>query len=505
MKLGTKLILPLVATTVAIMSVHGYLSLEQDKKNSLREVRVGMRGLTRAVQATLSDLFVEDRNLKSTQEFIDRVGPRGNIHGIVVYDARGKQIAVSASLTDTKAFPDLNPAPVLRLDPRAALQSATGSEGYLGDSGQLIYYHLEPILTPGGKVAGAFVVARQGWAARSDTETRRNRIINTTATLVLLFCALILLIIRNNLSRPIRRFVERVRTLGEGHWDQRIEARGRDEMSLLAREFNRMCERLQESYARLLEEQQQKLQLEKSLRHSERLASVGHLAAGLAHEIGTPLNIISGRAENLLRRPRSPEEMAENLQIIRAQIDRIAGIVRQLLEFSRHREPALRTVDLPALLVNIRRLCEHKINEKSAEIELDIPDPLPKVNADPDLLQQVFLNLYLNSLHAIGEGGKIKIEAQVDQKNGARWLKIVFEDNGPGIPADHIERVFDPFFTTKEVGEGTGLGLSVSYGIVKEHGGEISVESQPGRWTRFTILLPVSPASADGWGKKKTA
>jgi two-component system NtrC family sensor kinase len=511
MKLGTKLILPLVLTTIAIMVVHGYFSIEQEGENSVREIRVGMRGFTRAIQGALIGLYGDDHDLASTQEFIDKVGPRGNIHGVIVYNVRGDQVAVSSSLSDAEEFPDLDPRLVLQLDPRPVLERGAGVDGYLGTPKRLIYYHLEPIFDSEGKLAGAFAIARQGWVIRRAIETRRYRIIGTTSILIVLFCALILFIVRRNLSRPIRKLVERIREIGEGRWDQRIEAAGGDEVSTLAQEFNRMCERLQESYTRLIEEQREKFELGKNLRHSERLASVGQLAAGLAHEIGTPLNIIAGRAEHLLRRRRSPIEMNENLQIIRSQIDRIAGIVRQLLQFSRRREPALRTVDITSLLTNIKRLCEHKTEEKGTEVELVLPPSLPKIKADPDLLQQVFINLYLNSLHAIGEGGRIQIRAQVVQngasglsaQNGERWLKILFEDNGPGIAAEDIEHVFDPFFTTKDVGEGTGLGLSVSYGIVKEHGGEISVESEPGSWTRFVILLPILPPSGNRLGENR--
>jgi signal transduction histidine kinase len=265
-----------------------------------------------------------------------------------------------------------------------------------------------------------------------------------------------------------------------------------------------MCERLQEMYGQLAKEQQDRLGLERNLRQSEKLASVGQLAAGLAHEIGTPLNIIGGRAEFLLRRPRSIEEIRDNLQIIRSQIDRIAGIVRQLLEFSRRREPAFRRVDLAPLLDNVVRLLQHKIDEKKVSVEIRIPENQPSIAADPDQLQQVFINLFLNSLHVLQPGGIIRISAIATANDNASaafggvesGLRIEFEDSGAGIAAEYLGQVFDPFFTTKDVGEGTGLGLSVSYGIIKDHGGEIRVESRVGQFTRFVIFLPVQEISS---------
>lgn len=509
MKLGTKLIVYLVATVILVMMVHGYLSIRQDKENIYREIRVGMRGLTRAVHAALTDLYGDDQNLEGTQEFIDKVGGRGNIHGLIVYDTSGTRVAVSASLKDIRAFPDLDPEPVFQIDPGPALEDGEELDGYIQGSKQPIYYRVEPIFNSDRQLVGAFILARQGWGLTNTIEMRRNRIIITTSALIFLLSILILIIVRRNISRPIDELIKRIREIGRDHWKQRIEVSGQDEVSFLAQEFNRMCERLQDTYARLVKEQEEKLKLEKDLRYSEKLASVGQLAAGLAHEIGTPLNIIGGRAEHLLRRQRSPEEINENLNIMRSQIDRIAGIVRQLLEFSRRREPALRSVDIPSLLTNVQKLLQHQIEEKGVEVELAVLDPLPKIQGDAELLQQVFINLYLNSLYALNAGGTIKIRAEVThsgnsvttQADGRKWLEICFEDNGPGIPAEHMEHVFDPFFTTKDIGEGTGLGLSVTYGIVKDHGGEIRIESEPGHFTRFMIHLPVEPSHENGQGR----
>jgi signal transduction histidine kinase len=332
-------------------------------------------------------------------------------------------------------------------------------------------------------------------------DARRNRIILTTTILIVLLSLLILILVRRNVSRPIEKLIERIRNIGEGKWQERLDVRGTNEISALAVEFNRMCEKIDDAYRRLLKEQQDRLSLERNLRQSDKLASVGQLAAGLAHEIGTPLNIIGGRAEFLLSRSRSPDETRNNLQVIRSQIDRIAGIVRQLLEFSRRREPAFRSVEIGPLVEKVIGLLEHKISEKNVRAECMIDKALPPIQADPDQLQQVFLNLFLNSLQALQPGGLIKIKAAMvwtNNGNGAvsgegkeRRLSIEIEDNGAGIPAEHISQVFDPFFTTKDIGEGTGLGLSVSYGIVKDHGGEIRVESKPEQFTRFTILLPM--------------
>ena len=501
MNLGTKLIVSLVSVIVVIMTVHGYLSIQQDRESIERELSVGMRGFSRLLQAGLSS-SADKLDLSETQQFIDTAAPRGNIHGIVVYNLSGEPVARSASMRYGMDFPELDPTAIAKLDPRPVLQSGNGIDGYVRDPRTLLYYRIEPIVDSRNQLLGAFVLARQGYGTFATIERRRNRILTTTSTLVILLSLLVLILVRRSVTRPINELIRRIKEIGEGQREQRIEIKGRDEVASLAQEFNLMCQKLQESHARLVDEQHEKLRLEQELRHSERLASVGRLAAGLAHEIGTPLNIIGGRSEYLLRRPRSLEELKDNLGVIRSQSDRIAAIVRQLLEFSRRREPVFQPVDLAVLLDNVKYLLAHQLLEKAVRVETEGLSHLPKINADHDLLQQVFINLYSNSLHALALGGVIKIGAELTRRDlamaslGARnWLRISFEDNGAGISTEHIGRVFDPFFTTKDIGEGTGLGLSVSYGIIQEHGGEIHVESEPGRFTRFIIYLPTEQQS----------
>jgi signal transduction histidine kinase len=508
MKLGTKLILWLVATLILTMSVHGYWSIQQDRENILREMRVGMTGLSRSIQAALRYSYSDERDIEATQRFIDSIGRPGNIHGIVVYDTAAKPIAKSASLTDTSGFPALDPRAVLEIDPKPVLASGNAIDGYIEAPTHPVYYRIEPVLDSANNLVGAFVLGRRGVGYDLTLATRRNRIIMTTAVLIALLSFVIFFLVQRSLTRPVKQLINGIREIGAGNWEKRLEVEGQNEISSLALEFNQMCHRLQDLYDRFAKEQRERLNLERSLRQSDKLASVGQLAAGLAHEIGTPLNIIGGRAEFLLRRPRTEKEVNDNLQIIRSQIDRIAGIVRQLLEFSRRREPAFRSVEVLPLVEKVIGLLEHKIAENNIAIKLNIDKSLPSISADSDQLQQVFLNLLLNSLQALPSGGRIKISAaMIFDGNGtldgkAPRLRIEFEDNGAGISPEYIGQVFDPFFTTKDIGEGTGLGLSVSYGIVKDHGGEIRVESEPGNYTRFSVFLPIQREDEALWEKR---
>src|SRR5215510_8433962 len=505
MNLGTKLIVSLVIVVVLTMTVHGYLSIKQDQENIERELTVGMRGFSRVLQAGLRDTIAAKLDLRETQRFVDAAAPRGNIHGVIVYNLSAEPVARSASIRYGMDFPELDPARIIALDPRPVLQSGKGIDGYIRDQRTPLYYRIEPITDSGNQLTGAFVLARQGYGMSASIERRRNRILMTTIVLVILLSLLTLILVRRSVTRPINQLIRRIKEMSQGKREESIEIEGRDEVASLAREFNLMCQKLQESYARLVDEQQEKLRLEHELRHSERLASVGRLAAGLAHEIGT--SIIGGRSEYLLRRPRGPEELKDNLGVIRSQSDHIAAIVRQLLEFSRRREPVFRPIDLLALLDNVKYLLAHQLQEKNMRVEMEGFGDLPKISADPELLKQVFTNLYSNSLHALGLGGMIKIKAEITDRGPnasptrSPWLRISFEDNGAGINPENIGRVFDPFFTTKDVGEGIGLGLSVSYGIIQEHGGEIQVKSGPDRFTCFIIYLPTEQPNQRSYSK----
>ena len=279
MNLGTKLITSLVAVIVLIMTVHGYLSIQQDQEGIKRELSVGMRGFSRILQAGLSRTLASKADLNAVQQFIDTAAPRGNIHGVIVYDLSGKPLAHSASMRYGTDFPDLDPTPITKLDPRPVLQSGNGIDGYIQEQRNLIYYRIETIAGPSGQLVGAFVLARQGYGTFATIEQRRNRILATTAVLVGLLSLLVLILVRRSVTRPINELIHRIKEMAQGLREQSIEIRGHDEVASLAREFKLMCHQLQESHARLLDEQQEKLRLEAGTA-SLRAASLSGAASG---------------------------------------------------------------------------------------------------------------------------------------------------------------------------------------------------------------------------------
>ncbi len=222
---------------------------------------------------------------------------------------------------------------------------------------------------------------------------------------------------------------------------------------------------------------------------SEKLAGIGQLAAGVAHELNNPLSGVMGFAQLLLDDPALTPQQRKDVETICGQSQRCRVIIQNLLQFSRRKEPLSEPVDLAPLIKATVDLVNYDFSTSGIELLQHVPTSLPMVFADPNQLQQVFLNLITNARQAF-EGrkqGKLTIEGE-EQKGR---VLLHFIDDGPGIPAAILGKIFDPFFTTKPPGKGTGLGLSICYGIVQQHHGDLRVKSQPGAGTTFTLELPI--------------
>ncbi len=251
----------------------------------------------------------------------------------------------------------------------------------------------------------------------------------------------------------------------------------------------RLVQRLEVSIKELEEAQEKMVQAGK-------LAAVGELAAGVAHEINNPLGGILGLSQHILERARrnelDPDWMMSRLELVEREANRAKQIVRNLLDFSRSPSAEFSIVDLVAVLRDTLGMLEHQLNLSNITVEKCFEDPLPPIIGNANQLQQVFTNIITNAQKAIGTDGIITISARTQEVEGGEMVRLSFSDTGCGIPGDKLDRIFEPFFTTREGDKGTGLGLSVSYRIVKDHQGELFVEeSACGQGTTFTIVLPV--------------
>jgi signal transduction histidine kinase len=364
-------------------------------------------------------------------------------------------------------------------------------------------YTYVPIRVPGA-VAGALEISESLADEREYIRTTlRDTALFSTALLgvsILVVSAIGVLFV----GRPAGALVAKTRRIGMGDLGGPLLLRQRDEMGELARELNAMCDQLAAANQRLRIEVEARIAALEQLRHADRLITVGKLASGVAHELGTPLNVVAGRAQMIASGEVKGSEVSDNARIIAEQAKRMAQIIRQLLDFARKRAPERAQTDLQAAARKAVELLTQMADKRGVRLSLAPYAGSCTLQADEGQIQQVLMNVVANAIQATGEGGSVEIELSrkratppLDQGGPEQsYLCLAVRDTGCGMDGPTMERVFEPFFTTKDVGEGTGLGLSVAYGIMREHGGFIDVESRVGHGSQFSIHLPSEPKEA---------
>jgi signal transduction histidine kinase len=328
-----------------------------------------------------------------------------------------------------------------------------------------------------------------------------------SSTIVLGFVVLVAFVLSSwIISRPLARVSEQARRIGRGDLSHKLPVRGSDEVAALIEELNAMCDSLKEARTRAADETEKRLSALEQLRHADRLRTVGTLASGIAHELGTPLNVIAMRAKMIQTGEVPPSEAPESAKIIVSQTERVTKIVRQLLDFARRRTPKRTEIDLADIAERTTQLLGALAKKSRVEVAFNRAAKV-RLKVDASQIEQALTNLVINGIHAMPDGGTLTIAvregdaAPLDRPEKQQRCAIVeVVDTGVGIAPENLDRIFEPFFTTKGVGEGTGLGLSVTHGIVEDHGGWMQAKSRLGEGTRFTVFLPVEapepPAAA---------
>jgi signal transduction histidine kinase len=355
-----------------------------------------------------------------------------------------------------------------------------------------------PLDVPGDRAVALEV--SESLAHESSYALSRVRSTLLTGALAALACGAVAWAVGTRVvGRPVDALVAKARRIGQGDFSEPLVLRARDELSLLAGEMNAMAAELDAAAQSVARETAARLRALEQLRHADRLTTVGKLASGLAHELGTPLNVVAGRAKMIASdEVESPEEGRESARIIAEQAERMTRIVRQLLDFARRGASEKRSTDLAALARKTASLLEALAGKRG--VALRCVEPAEPVCADVDASQiaQALTNLVVNAVHASAAGSEVTLavltrdaapEGRPEPAAGP-WAVLEVRDRGAGIPPEQLPEIFDPFFTTKPVGEGTGLGLAVAHGIAEEHGGWIDVESAPSRGSCFRIWLP---------------
>ncbi len=291
---------------------------------------------------------------------------------------------------------------------------------------------------------------------------------------------LVLLIVRT-ISRPLQRITLAAVQVADGEYGTEVSARKtNDEIGLLTDSFNEMSRKMASDIKQLR-------QLNEQLIRTEKLAAMGTLSAGVAHEVNNPLASISSLVQMLQKDETLGRRANEKLKLIATQIDRIKGVTGDMMDFARSNSVEKVPLDINDVVEKSLRLASFDKSFQKLDLKHKLSGNLPKVVGDPDQLEQVFLNLFLNARDAMPRGGELRIET----KPNGEFISADIADSGKGIDDDDIKRIFDPFFTTKSTGEGTGLGLAVCYGIVAAHRGKIEVVNRNGAGTMFSVSLPV--------------
>lgn len=301
-------------------------------------------------------------------------------------------------------------------------------------------------------------------------------------------------------SRPITKLLRGIDDVAKGDLSHVILSEHDDEIGAIATRFNEMTFSLRESRGETQRQNEAKLALEQRLGQTEKLATIGQLAAEIAHEVGTPLNVIAGRARSIQKKAKDPEAVEKNASIVAEQTARITRIIQRLLDFTRRKvgTPEQAAVNINELVLTTMELLAGQFSNAKVKTRLERAEGLPKIAGDKDRLQQVLINLLLNAVQAMPDGGKLRVETGTTKRTRPglesspeqEFVELAVVDNGVGIPADIKDKIFDPFYTTKEGQGGTGLGLAVVSGIVKEHDGWIDVEEVAGGGTAFRVYLP---------------
>lgn len=319
------------------------------------------------------------------------------------------------------------------------------------------------------------------------------------------------------LVKPLEKLIKATEDISEGFVPKQLETTGSNEIGTLSLSLARMSEKLREDkekisrYIQSLEESNRKLTAaQDEVIRSEKLASVGRLAAGVAHEIGNPIGIILGYIEILRQEISNAESHSESLGRLEREVMRIDTIIRELLSFSRPNKISLQPILANDVIKEATSIITHQRGFRGINMELKLDKSIPSIMCDEGFLKQVLINLFINAMDAMPNGGILSVSSEyrtmsnhgpLDYTMATDAITIMVSDTGPGIDEKNITKIFDPFFTTKSPGKGTGLGLAVSHRIIESLGGIISVQSLPGKGTTFTILLPKTQEKQNVIGK----
>jgi len=458
MRLAAKFTIALVSALALVLAVQGWLHYQDVAALHEEETRDDLSILARAIGHATSALW-SSAGEREARAYVQKANERRASTTITIVD---------------DSHGDADDAPTKRGD-------------------ELVV--TTPVMVDGARVA-RIELRRSLLRASEYRQDVVKTQITTTAVLALVAAATSLLLGVLLIGRPVETLIEHARRVARGELETSLVLHQRDEIGNVARELNRMTEALAATRRQLREQRRASAALQEQLRHSDRLSTVGRVASGIAHELGTPLNVVAGRAA-MIASETDDAELVEHATIIRQQAQRMTGIIRELLDFSRRRDLQRSDTRIAEVIDQAITLLDPIAENRGVTIAVeDTGDMTASIDVNKTL--QVLTNLMMNAVQAMPEGGAMHIGAQTvevdapknDHAEPGEYIALTIRDEGVGIPAETLEQVFKPFFTTKKEGRGTGLGLYVCQGIVREQAGWIDVESEVGVGSTFTVYLP---------------
>lgn len=483
MRLTLKLVVGLALAILTVFSANGVVRVRREITLFEVDSRHDRHVLGRAISAATEKLWLRSDETEARE---------------LVRDANERESQVRIRWVVLRGPDSAEFAPEVPLSQlRAVLEGKTVDLTWTTLRGVRFQYTYVPV-RHAGQMQSAIEMRESFDAEQTYVRQSIQQAAIATVALVALATAIMLGLGVLLVGRPVRKLVAQARRIGRGENAAPLDLRQRDEIGTLAEEMNGMSAQLASARVALDAESAAKLAAVEQLRHADRLATVGKLAAGIAHEVGTPLNVIMGYA-TLITEEASPESpVYDHAKVIAQQANRVAKIVTQLLDFARPRTLQAARHELAPIVRRTVALLETLAQKSGVSIVVgDLTAELFCLLDGPQL-QQVLSNLLVNAMHASEPDGVVTLglervtatpPADVET-DCTHYARLTVQDNGSGIPAEVLPWIFEPFFSTKETGKGTGLGLSVAYGIVREHGGWIAVQSEVGVGTLFSVYLP---------------
>jgi len=499
-RISTKLIVAVGSVALVIIGIFSYGILETHRRHLIAEVRRSAHQLSETVKSsTRHDMLLNQRG--SVHRIINTIGRQDGIRKVRIFNKDGA-IIYSTDPQDAGRMVDKQGEECYACHavdrPLERLPIAERTRIFqLPDSGRILGI-INPIYNepscwegschahePTQKVLGVLDISMSLDEVDRDMESSQRWLLLIGLAAIGTVSLMIYCLVNRIVLRPVNEIVAATRKVAGGDLHHQIALSNRDEIGMLAESFNDMTRKLSEA--------------QRQIYQSEKLAAVGQLAAGVAHEINNPLTGVLTYASFLLKRAEDKPEFKEDLDVIVRETKRCRQIVRGLLDFARQMPPEKQACDLVEIVERAVQIVQVQLAARRVELRKQLRADLPQVHVDANQIQQVLVNLLLNASDAIGDGGgAITLGADLaPQEDGAgdraRQIEVWVRDTGSGIAPANLEKIFDPFFSTKGR-KGTGLGLAVAWGIIEKHNGRIEVQSEVGKGTTFRVLLPIPEA-----------